>query len=157
MRSLPQGILLTLLAGSVVACVNQPSIADATPPSATAATATGALPTATEAPSTAAPTEPPATPVIYTEVQKNAEGGHSGARPIELPAEVVVDYSVTGTCTFEASFEPEDGSPTTQSLTLKVAGTTTGSWDVHLTPGSYLVVLGEAVGCTFLVTVRSPS
>jgi hypothetical protein len=143
---------LVVLVCSLGACVNQPSIAGATPPPATAV-ATATPPTA---PPAEAATEPPASPVIYTQVQKLAEGGHDGPRPIDLPAEVVVDSSVTGTCTFDVSFEPEDGSPTTQSRRLEVSGTATDSWDVHLTPGRYLVVLGEAVGCTFLVTVRSP-
>ena len=146
---------LLLVAGAVAACVNQPSFAGATQPAATQAVSTQASPT--PVPSTeAAPTEPAATPVIYSQVQKNAEGGHGGPRPIDLPSDVVVDYSVTGTCSFDVSFEPEDGSPTTQSFTLPVSDAAAGSWDVHLRPGRYLVDIGEAVGCTFLVTVRSP-
>ena len=152
-------VVIAVLAGSLAACANQPSVAGSIPPAATEAMSTEAPPTAapsTGGPPAEPPTEPAASPVIYSQVQKNAEGGHSGPRPIDLPADVVVDYSVTGTCSLDVSFEPEDGSPTTQSFALQVTESATGSWDVHLTPGRYLVDIGEAVGCTFLVTVRSP-
>ena len=149
-------LLVVGLAGCSSPQAAQPT---ATPssPSQTAATETQPVASQTAAPTEpAVTTEPVATPTVYTEVQKNAEGGHGGPHPIDLPAAVVVDYSVTGTCTFEASFEPADMTPASQSMSIKVDGTTTGSWNVELTPGSYLVQLGEAVGCTFLVTVRSP-
>jgi hypothetical protein len=163
MRSRSHVTLVALLAllGSVAACSNQAGSAGES-----GVTQQPGTPLATLQPTpTAVPTAPPATPtgaapspVVYTEIEKTAEGGHGMPPPIDLPAEVVVDYSVTGSCTFTVALAPADGSPAKSSKTVDVmGGTTTDSWKVHLTPGSYVVQLGEAVGCTFKVTVRAPS
>lgn len=151
MRTGSIALLLVVLAGCTGSPTAQPT---GTPPVPTQ-TASESRPVAS--PTEPAATEPAATPTIYTEVQKLSEGAHGGPQPIDLPANVSVDYSVTGTCTFTVSFEPADMTPAKQSMAINVDGASTGTWDVQLTPGSYLIQLGEAAGCTFDVTVRSPS
>src|SRR5262249_23794767 len=80
-------------------------------------------PPPTDAP-TEAPTQAPPTPVEYTEITKNGEGGHGGPPLVDLPASFVVDYTVSGTCTFKLSFEPENMSPAVQVRSVKASGTT---------------------------------
>jgi hypothetical protein len=104
------------------------------------------------------PTEPPPTPQVFAQLEKNAEGAHGGPPAIDLPALVAVDYKVSGKCTFELEFHPADGSPATHKMSVTIGGdTTSGAWNVGLVPGSYFVGLGEAIGCTYSVTVRAPS
>jgi hypothetical protein len=93
-----------------------------------------------------------------SEITKNGEGGHGGPPLVDLPAAFVVDYKVTGTCTFQLSFEPADMSTAVQVRSVTVSGTSkSGAWDVQLTPGKYYVHPNEAVGCTFHIEVHSPS
>ncbi len=101
-----------------------------------------------------------ATPVVYFDVTKVADGPHGFADPVALPPSFVVDYSATGTCEFSMNLAiptPDVGA-SVATLAISVTGTTvSGSWPVKIPAGSYWVRPGEAVGCTFVVTVRDPS
>jgi uncharacterized protein YceK len=105
---------------------------------------------ATPTPS-AAPTE-----VVYYEVTKNAEGDHGGAPLLDLPASVVVDYDVHGSCRFEIGVATPTTAAGLPRLAIDVPGpVASGTWQFAVTPGSYVVTIGEATGCTYRVQVHS--
>jgi hypothetical protein len=83
---------------------------------------------------------------------------YGGPQPIDLPAHVVVDYAVRGTCEFTLTIRPAgSGGKGVASLALTVTGEEArGSWPITLVPGSYVVAPGDAVGCTFDVSVHAP-
>ena len=112
--------------------------------------------TATDTPTSTATDAP--TPAMFYEAAKNAEGGHGGPPLLRLPDDVVVEYRVSGTCTFELMFVTPAGHDTAPSLRLVVPGAVMkGTWeDATIVPGSYYPSISEAVGCTYEVTIRAP-
>ena len=113
----------------------------------------GPGPTATPGPTQAIEPSAVPSPVIYYEVEKNAEGGHGGPPLVSLPATIAIDYTVRGTCTFSIDL---DTAATTTGPQLRLAVTgpeMSGTWRLSIPAGSYYVLTGEAVGCTYHVTV----
>lgn len=88
-------------------------------------------------------------------INKLAEGPHGFPSAVDLPAEVVVNYDVQGACTFTIDIRHDDSKQAlAANLSLDVTGLPiSGAWNVKLEPGSYVVVAGEAVGCTFSIAV----
>jgi hypothetical protein len=119
-----------------------------------------ATPTA-EAPGTPTPAPTPApsaTPVSTSDpiigIMKNQEGPHGVPGPVDLPASIVAYYTVAGRCTFTIEIRRDDAKQTlVESLSRKEAGGETDAWHVSLEPGSYYVIPGEAVGCTYTINV----
>ena len=97
---------------------------------------------------------PSATAVPLMEVSKLAEGPHGFPSAVEFPANIVVNYVVQGTCTFTIDIRHADaGNTVAANLSRSLTGGEAGAWHVSLDPGQYLVVPGEAVGCTFTIDV----
>ena len=154
--------VLVLIAGCSASATGSPTYA---PGSTRAASPATPMPTSTSA-ATAAPVptqtiEPSVSPspTIYFEVTKNGEGGHGGAPLLDLPTAIEIDYTANGSCEFTikvTSGVPDNGLVAAH-LAMTVAGPeVSGSWPLTIKPGKYYVVPGEAVGCTFHVTVRAP-
>ena len=86
------------------------------------------------------------------EVSKVAEGPHGFPSAVELPADVVVNYVVQGTCRFTIDIRHDDTTNTlAANLSRSLTGGEAGAWHVKLDRGQYLVLPGEAVGCTFTI------
>jgi hypothetical protein len=149
-------VALVVLAGCSASASGSP--AGSAVPTATASPANleaTPSPAATATPAPAPTVEPSVvpSPVVYYEVQKNAEGGHGGPPLIALPASIAIDYSVRGTCTFSIDLDTT-AITTGPQLRLAVTGPEmSGTWRLSIPAGSYYVLTGEAVGCTFDVTV----
>ncbi len=150
---------LVVVAGCSTSATGSPSVTGPAPTQSPAIVAPSATPAATATPAptpTAAPSAQPS-PVVYEMFQKNAEGGHGGPALITLPASIVVDYTVRGTCTFTIDLDTAT-SIAGPNLKLSVTGPeSSGSWHLSIKPGSYYVNPGEALGCTFSITVRDPA
>jgi hypothetical protein len=100
------------------------------------------------------------TPLVYWSAAKLGEGAHGGLPLLQLPAAIAIDYTASGTCKFtiEVTFGAPDAGVVAASLAMSVTGSdVSGTWPVKLKPGPYYVSPGEAVGCTYSVTVRDPA
>ena len=145
---------LALLAacGSSGQLGTSPAAPDTGAPTAEAPGTPTAGPTPTLTPIASPTPAPTSDPIVgYTKLE---EGAHGGPAAFELPAKIVAYYSVEGTCTFTIDIRRDDAKLTlVESLSHKEAGGETGAWHVSLDPGSYYVIPGEAVGCTFTINV----